>query len=221
MRPIQGFVTALVTASLSTAGALAADSPAVVEVGPALYQPTLPPKAAPKAADLVLHAQRLPASARHDLGELTDSERASLSTSSTRAKRVKNGITRMLSTEVGFSGLASNLSSGKYPEIGGGLVEKLADDSLAWTAEFSSAGAGAVRLHLSQARLPLRSRVYVYGDDGEIQGPYDFTAGTRPEGFWTNTVYSGSISIEVRIPAGSNLEGATLRVGLRETVVVG
>ena len=99
--------------------------------------------------------------------------------------------------------------------MGGGLLEKLADGSLAWTAEFSSSGAGALRLYVAQARLPQGSRVYVYGDDGEIKGPYDFAAGTRPEGFWTNTIYSGSISIEVRIPAGSGagLGTATLRVG--------
>ncbi|HKD18915.1 MAG TPA: hypothetical protein VKG23_13770 [Thermoanaerobaculia bacterium] len=214
------FLIAPVVAVLWPGNARGAEQSApVVEVGPALYRPTLAPKVTPKASDLLLHAQRLPASARHDLGELTDSERARLNATDSRsgpgarAKRVKNGITRDVSPPVGFSGLSASLASGTSAEMGGGLLEKLADGSLAWTAEFSSTGAGALRLYLSQARLPQGSRVYVYGDDGEIQGPYDFAAGTRPEGFWTNTIYSSSISIEVRIPAGSNLEGATLRVG--------
>jgi lysyl endopeptidase len=219
-RALSLFPSAVVGA-LSAGGALAAEKAVpVLEVGPAVYQPTLPAKTAPKASDLVLRGAGLPASARHDLGELTGSERASLSAPDrhagrARLKRAKNGITRDLSPQVGFTGLSANLAAGTSGEMGGGLLEKLSDGSLAWTAEFSSTGAGALRLYIAQARLPQGSRVYVYGDDGEIKGPYDFTAGTRPEGFWTNTIYSGSISIEVRIPAGSvgALGAATLRVG--------
>jgi len=226
MKPIvlqhSRFVAAAVAAFVSSGIASGADKGApVLEVGPAVYQPKLPPKTAPKASDLLLHAQRLPASARHDLGELTDAERSRLNApdprggTGARSKRARTGITRGLSTEVGFTGLSSNLSGGSSAGLAGGLLEKLSDGSLAWTAEFSSSGAGALRLYLSQARLPQGSRVYVYGDDGEIRGPYDFSAGTRPEGFWTNTIYSSSISIEVRIPATSDagLAGATLRVG--------
>jgi hypothetical protein len=221
VRQTERFVAVALTVAVSSGIAIAADSgKTVVEVGPALYHPTLPSKAAPKASDLALSAQRLPASARHDLGELSTSERDRLNApdprggTGARAKRVKNGITRDLSSEVGFTGLSAGLPSGGYAPFSGGLLEKLADGTLVWTAEFSSSGAGAVRLYVSQARLPRGSRVYVYGDDGEIKGPYDFTAGTRPEGFWTNAIYSSSISIEVRIPssAPSDLAAATLRV---------
>jgi hypothetical protein len=216
------FVAVAMAAAVSSGIANGAEKAApVVEVGPARYQATLPPKIAPKASDLLLHAQRLPASARHDLGVLTDSERARLSApdgrsgAGARSKRAKNGITRDLAPQVGFSGLSTNLAAGTSADLAGGLLEKLSDGSLVWTAEFSSAGAGALRLYVAQARLPQGSRVYVYGDDGEIKGPYDFTAGTRPEGFWTNTISTGSISIEVRIPAvpAADLAGATLRVG--------
>jgi hypothetical protein len=215
------FVAVATTAAVSSGIAIGAEQAPVVEVGPAPYHATMPPKTAPKASDLLLHARRLPASARHDLGELTEAERARLSTpdgrggAGVRSKRAKNGITRDLAPPIGFAGLSGNLAAGTSAEVAGGLLEKLSDGSLAWTAEFSSPGAGAVRLYVSQARLPQGSRVYVYGDDGEIKGPYDFTAGTRAEGFWTNTIYSSSISIEVRIPAGSGagLADATLRVG--------
>ena len=218
--PSVRFVAVSAAAVLSSGALLAAQNAApVLEVGPAVYRPTLPPKAAPKASDLLLHAQRLPLSARHDLGELTDPERDRLSApdprggAGARAKRVKNGITRSLPSPVGFTGLSASLAAGASSEVGGGLLEKLSDGSLAWTAEFSSSDAGALRLYIAQASLPRGSLVYVYGDDGEIKGPYDFTAGTRAEGFWTNTIFSGSLSIEARIPAGSNLAGAALRVG--------
>ena len=85
--------------------------------------------------------------------------------------------------------------------MSGGLLERSADGNLVWTASFSSTGAGALRLHIRQARLPAGSRVYVYGEDGEVQGPYNFAAGTRPEGFWTNTIFSDRIFLEAQLPA--------------------
>ena len=214
---------AAAAAGCCAAAVFAADNRTpVIEVGAAPYQPTAPPKAAPKASDLSLSAQRLPASARHDLGELTAAERESLRQPDRRTgpgarpkkAAVKNGITRSLPGPVGFSGLP-NLATGESRAESGGFLERLADGTLVWTASFSSTGAGALRLYLPEARLPPGSLVYVYGDDGEVKGPYDFASGTRPEGFWTNTIYSGSISIEVRIPASSaaDLAGATLRVG--------
>ncbi len=76
-----------------------------------------------------------------------------------------------------------------------------------WTASFSSAGAGALRLYIRQARLPAGSRVYVYGEDGEIQGPYNFSPGIRPEGFWTNTIFSDRIFLEAQLPARATAVG--------------
>src|SRR5262245_25142455 len=71
------------------AGAYAADKAEkksdVVEVGPAFFQapPTARPQ--PKAADLAMSASRLPAGARHDLGELTAAERENLQAPDRRA----------------------------------------------------------------------------------------------------------------------------------------
>jgi hypothetical protein len=56
----------------------------------------------------------------------------------------------------------------------------------------------------------------VYGGAGEIHGPYRFSSGTRPEGFWTNTVFADTIAIEVRIPAATpaaELAKAALWIG--------
>jgi hypothetical protein len=196
----------------SSAGALAAEKPgSVVEVGPALFQPTTPPKAAPKRSDLVLAAPRLPDAARHALGDLSPAERAELLAPDRRGDgvrrkkpAVKIGIDRPLPSAIGFDGLPADLGAGESRPLSGGLLERAADGSLVWTASFSSAGAGALRLHLSRARLPEGSRVYVYGEEGQVQGPYNFSSGTRPEGFWTNTIFADRIFLEVRFPAGAS-----------------
>ena len=208
----------------SVAFAAAADrqaAPPVVEVGPAEFQPTTPPAPLPRRSDLVMAAPRLPAEARHDLGALSESERARLTAPSGRAggarpKRERIGISRALPSEVGFRALPADLAAGTSRVLGGGLVEREADGSLVWTASFSSAGAGGLRLYIGSARLPAGSLVYVYGGADEIHGPYDFAPGTRPEGFWTNTVFADTIVLEARIPAGasaSDLARAFLVVG--------
>jgi len=194
------------------------------EVGPAIFVPTAPARTLPKASDLAIAASRLPGGARHALGELTAAERQKLEAPDRRGKdgartkrpAVKIGISRSLAEPVGFAELPAGVPAGDSRIFAGGLLERTADGSLAWTSSFSSTGAGGLRLHLSRARLPLGSRVYVYGGAGEIQGPYDFSSGTRPEGFWTNTIFSDAIAIEVRVPGKASpaeLAKATLLVG--------
>jgi hypothetical protein len=180
---------------------------AVVEVGPAIFQLRAAPRAVPGRADLVLAAPRLPEDARHALGELTAAERTELQApdrrGGARLKRpaMKVGISRDLPLPIGFDGLPDTLASGGSRSVSGGLLERSDDGSLSWTASFSSAGAGALRLYIQRAHLPAGSRVYVYGEAGEIQGPYAFPSGTRPEGFWTNTIFSDRLFLEARLPA--------------------
>jgi len=210
-------------AALAASVAFAADrrsAPPVVEVGPAEFQSTTPPVPTPRRADLVFAAPRLPAEARHDLGPLSEAERARLMAPSgrggARSKRERIGISRGLAAEVGFPALPADLGPGSSRVLGGGLFERESDGSLLWTASFSSPGAGGLRVYVRSARLPAGSRVYVYGGADEIHGPYDFSPGIRPEGFWTNTVFADSIVLEARIPAGAaanDLAKAFLLVG--------
>ncbi len=211
-------------ALVSAAWAQAAQNPSngpVVEVGPAVFRPQAAPKAAPRRSDLVLAAPRLPEDARHALGALTASEREELKSpdrrEGARPKKpaIKVGISRPLPQPVGFQGLP-DLAAGESRTVAGGLLERAADGGFAWTASFSSIEAGGLRLYIRQARLPAGSRVYVYGESGAVFGPYDFSAGTRPEGFWTNTVFADRIFLEARIPASATaaeLGKAVLLVG--------
>ena len=109
----------------------------VVEVGPAVFQPSAAPKAAPRRSDLALAAGRLPDSARHELGDLTAAERAELQApdrrgGGARSKRpaVKVGVSRNLPAPVGFSGLPSALAAGGSVPVSGGLLERSADGNI-------------------------------------------------------------------------------------------
>jgi hypothetical protein len=174
----------------------------VREVGPAVFHASSPRSAA-SVLDLAMAAPRLPASARHALPPLSAAEKASLSSRDSRSRvrrkvpAVRVGISRALPGGVGLAG---------------GFFERAADGRLTWTAEFSSEGAGALRLHLRDVVLPAGTRVYVYAASGEVHGPYTFDGAMRPEGFWTNTVFAPSISLEVQWPAGASAAASRLTV---------
>ncbi len=196
---------------------VAASAVPIVETGPAVFHAPAAKRAA-AASGLVRAAGRLPASAVHALPALSRAEATQLSSKDSRprfrpkAPAVKIGVSRDLPERVGFSGLPADLAPGRSRAVSGGYLERAADGRLSWTAAFSSAGAGALRLHIASARLPAGSRVYVYSASGEAHGPYVFDRGTRPEGFWTNTVFSPEIFLEAQIPAGADLAGAQLSV---------
>ncbi len=191
---------------------LAAASTPVYQTGPAVFHAQASRRAG--AVETNFAVRPLPAAARHDLPALSPSSAAELAAKDSRggyrrkAPAVKIGLSRELPERVGFAGVPGDLPPGRPTVAGGGLFERSADGVLSWTAAFSSAGAGAVRLHIARAQLPAGSGVYVYSAAGETYGPYVFDRGTRSEGFWTNTVYSPEIYLEVRFPAGAAFDAA-------------
>jgi hypothetical protein len=201
-------MTSMLAAPSLLALLLAATTP-VIETKPVIFHSGRPKAAAPDLAALARAAERLPASARHALPALTSAERMELVSRDTRggARRKvpaeKVGLERFLPVRVGFDGLPLDLSRGGSIAASGGLFERSGDGRLTWTAAFSSQGAGALRLHIARAALPAGSRVYIYAANGEAHGPYTFDRGIRPEGFWTNTVFSSEAFLEVQFPAGS------------------
>ncbi len=203
-RNLAGWFLALGAAA---APALGAEQPgAVVEVGPSVFHAPAARAAVARRADLMLTLP-LPEAARHALGPLSAAEREELQAPDRRGSlrrkmpALKVGLARALPEPVGFNGLPAELSPEQSRALGGGLLERGRDGKWTWTAAFSSAGAGGLRLHLSRAALPQGSRVFVYSASGETQGPYAFDAGTRPEGFWTNTIFGDEIFLQVQLGA--------------------
>lgn len=131
---------------------------------------------------------------------------------------VKVGLTRSLPQEVGFSGVPADLRPGEERPYAGGLLERGADGRLTWTASFSSAGAGGLRIHFREALWPAGGRAFVYGASGEAHGPYSFESGTRPEGFWTNTVFGEEIFLEIQFGFASEVDLAKARLAIESLV---
>lgn len=221
---------ALVLAGWSSPGRGAApdrSSMAVLpaEAPPAVFHSASPRRSTtPRLSDLVLAEPRLPEEARHALPALDASERRALESSDrssgARRKRpaLKVGLTRPLPEPVGFEGIQAELAPGESTLFHGGLLERGADGRLSWTSAFFSEGAGGLRLHFSEASWPAGARAYVYGGEGQVQGPYVFEYGTRPEGFWTNTVFGPKIVLELQLSAADAAELARVRLRIDSLV---
>jgi lysyl endopeptidase len=190
---------------------LSASAP-VIEAKPAIFHSSKSRTAPRRPESLAQSAARLPESARHALPGLTPAEKAELASKDSRdgfrRKRPaeKVGIERPLPERVGFTGLPADTAAAEARVVsGGGLFERSASAAggLTWTAGFSSEGAGALRLHITEASLPAGARVWVYGRNGEAHGPYEFERGLSAAGFWTNTVFAPEIFLEVQFPAGT------------------
>jgi hypothetical protein len=194
-----------------------------LRAGPAVFHPKKAEKAVVPALDFVVTQASLPASARHALPALSASERALLLSPDTRpgnGARMKKpalrvGIVRPLPGVAGFRGLAAVAGSQSF---GGGWLEHSPDGRWIWTASFSSEGAQGLRVHFSDAWLPPGSRVFLYGPRGEVFGPYAFDGGTRPEGFWTNTVFASTAILRVEVAAAEPSRLALARLTIDSLV---
>ena len=207
------FLLATASASLHAQGTVPE-----LHTGPAVFHSAKKRVEAAPSLDFAAAVSRLPEAARHALPVLTEGERDLLRSRESGSRlRMKHpalrvGLVRSLPSEVGFRGIDPRPGS---RSLGGGWLERASDGRWIWSASFSSAGADGLRIHVREAWLPSASRVFLYGPDGEGHGPYTFEAGTRPEGFWTHTVFASETLLRVEIPAGSSaddLARATLRV---------
>jgi V8-like Glu-specific endopeptidase len=216
----------VLTLFLAPAFAFAADPGGIPEMhaGPAVFHPAAPKAAAAvPALDFAATQARLPGSARHALPGLSAGERALLLSrddrpgNGARPKKpaVRVGIVRPVPGAVGFHGLAG--VAGALP-LGGGWLEHASDGRWIWTAAFSSDGAQALRVHVGDAWLPAGSRVFLYGPRGEVFGPYAFDGGTRPEGFWTHTVFASQAILRVEVAAAEPARLALARLSIESLV---
>jgi hypothetical protein len=205
LRPGRFATAPALALALAAAQALAVDTTGELHAGPAVFH-SLKAKAAAAVPPLDFAATqgRLPDSARHALPRLSVSERTLLQSrearpgSGLRPKRpaVRVGLVRALPVGIGFRGIGAEVSA---RSLGGGWLERGATGRWTWTASFASDGAQALRLQIRDALLPAGSRVFLYGADGESFGPYAFETGTRPEGFWTHTVFASQALLRVEL----------------------
>jgi hypothetical protein len=201
-----------IAAAASPAGPDPSDAIPDIRVPGAFFQPLAgEQRTGATLQDIVRASARLTAAERHDLGPLSAPEVVRLQAREPGDRqRVKIGIVRTPVTAVALSGFPSGLAAGTERSHSGGIARREPDGRLSWTTAFVSPGAGAVRLHFTEAQLPPGSRVYVYSERGEVHGPYAFDSGLRAEGFWTNSVAGEQIYLEVQFSGAADAQPCRL-----------
>jgi Trypsin-like peptidase domain len=200
-RRIHAKRASFVAAAFLCALAMAGRSDAGVSLPGAWYEPVRTSVAPPaRLSDLAFAADRLTPAERHELSPLSAEERGDLARAERGLRKV--GLVRRMESAVGPGGIVPAVANGSRARWNGGLVERSADGSLAWTTSVVSPGAGGVRLLIAGAPAP-GTKIYVYSTSGEVHGPYVFGGPIPAEGFWTNTVFSSEVFLEAQLPASS------------------
>ena len=112
------------------------------------------------------------------------------------------GIQRALSEarEVELSP-QNTVAEGEIREHAGGLLAARAG-AVVWGAGVRVEEGWRLRLHLSGVRLPQGARLWVYGSEGEVVGPFGAELRDPEGGLWTPSVGGPEIRLEVEVPGG-------------------
>lgn len=114
------------------------------------------------------------------------------------AKKLLIGATAEVAVPVDLAGLQPATLRQHAVRLPHGAVRGMADGGFVWSGVAVSEGASALRLHIADFSLPEGSELYVYNDSGQAFGPY---TGEGPLGngdFWTNTVASSRVFLQLR-----------------------
>jgi lysyl endopeptidase len=85
-------------------------------------------------------------------------------------------------------------------KLAGGALLAPPSGGLVWGAELRVAGARRLRLHLADVRLPAGTRLWVSGEDGREEVPFEADAVTAGREIWTPSVEGPAVRFEVRLP---------------------
>lgn len=76
------------------------------------------------------------------------------------------------------------------------------ESAVVWELAVTSAGAGAVRLHLAYLQLPAGAELFFYNDRGEVDGPYRGQGPNRNGNLWSAPLTGDTVTVQVRAPYG-------------------
>ena len=113
-----------------------------------------------------------------------------------------DGIVRALPRSLSFSNVTSSMLSPHRVNIGGGVLRLVTDEEdvrAVWVAYIQSPGAREVRVFLSSGYLPEGCDIYIRNESGEVFGPYRFDGQIHENGFWSNTLLSDHVYVELHV----------------------
>ncbi len=143
---------------------------------------------------------------RTELSALSPAEREKIER---KSQPMTIGVVRSLLMPAVLEKLSPEMQHTNGITVAQGRLLPTADGALVWTSHFSSAGANGLRLFFADGYLPPGCDIIIYSKNGEQHGPYTFGGAIPEYGFWTNSVFSDEVQIEVTM-RGPALEDISL-----------
>ena len=114
------------------------------------------------------------------------------------------GRAKSLALPVKFSGLDAKLLGETPRAVAGGLLRGTSDGGFVWAVALKAEGAGALRAHLVDVKLPSDADLYFFSPAGQAFGPYDVQAVHGD--LWTHSVFGevGVVMVRHFGPTGSD-----------------
>jgi hypothetical protein len=124
--------------------------------------------------------------------------------------RQQVGLVKSVSYQVDFRGFrAGELPATPTPAAKGALASH--PSGVTWTAAIDAGDATALRLYFTAFKLPPNAKLYIYNDDGQVDGPYTDSGNKGNGSFWSHTIAGGSAYVQVEFdgqPSEDDLRGA-------------
>ena len=113
-----------------------------------------------------------------------------------RERKVRVGATREVGASVDFSALRPDDLRATPRAIGPGAI-RAEEGGFAWTGAVESPGAAALRIRFASFFLPRNAELYLYGDEGDVFGPYT-GRGIHGDGeFWSPTLLGSRVTLHL------------------------
>lgn len=112
-------------------------------------------------------------------------------------RRYQVGVTKSVRASVEFSSLRPGDLDTTPRRHAHGAIRSDGSGGFTWTGVVESPGATALRLRFDNFFLPRHAELYLYGETGEVFGPYTGRGVHDDREFWSHTVYGSKVTLQL------------------------
>jgi V8-like Glu-specific endopeptidase len=93
-----------------------------------------------------------------------------------------------------------------------GVARRTRDGEFVWSAVVRAEGAGGIRVHVTDFKLPGHVELYLYSRDGQAHGPYVAKGPNGTGEFWTATIFGSEAILQFRGASNADVRGISFRI---------
>jgi len=147
--------------------------------------------------------------------QLSDEDLATIGTRASLDEPLRVGVVKPVVPAITVTDRNLGLSVRDSKSPAGAVSRTNNDRGSIWTQAVTSAGAGGIRVHLTNFDLPQNAELFIFGLQGEAFGPY-VGRGLNGDGdFWTDSILADTAVLQLRVSgptAADDLRGLSMTI---------